>query len=131
MHPRAVLAAGGGTLTDTLHLVWAAITGIFSMLIVGFGAAALGKRFRVYSIATMVIVLACGTVTGTYASRIQADLATPGVGVWERISIATFMGWIAVLATALLCAPHALRTLDRRGASGTIRSISRSISTES
>ena len=56
MHPRAVLAAGGGTLTDTLHLVWA-ITGIVSMLIVGFGAAALGKRFRVYSIATMVIVL--------------------------------------------------------------------------
>ena len=69
MHQRAVLAAGGGTLTDTLHLVWAAVTGVFFMLIVGFGAAALGKRFRVYSIATMVIVLACGAVTGTYASR--------------------------------------------------------------
>src|SRR6187455_3684620 len=27
MHQRAVLAAGGATLTDTLHLVWAAITG--------------------------------------------------------------------------------------------------------
>ena len=52
MHQRAVLAAGGGTLTDTLHLVWAAITGVFFMFIVGFGAAALGKRFRVYSIAT-------------------------------------------------------------------------------
>ena len=117
MHQRAVLAAGGGTLTDTLHLGWAAITGIFFLLIVGFGAAALGKRFRVYSIATMVIVLACGIVTGTYASRIQADLPTPGVGVWERISIATFMGWIAVLATALLRAPHAATTPDRRGAS--------------
>ena len=46
-------------------------------------------------------------MTGTYASRIQADLATPGVGVWERISIATFMGWIAVLATAFLCAARA------------------------
>jgi hypothetical protein len=117
MHQRAVLAAGGGTLTDTLHLVWAAITGIFFMLIVGFGAAALGKRFRVYSIATMVIVLACGMVASTYASRIQADLPTPGVGVWERISIATFMGWIAVLAIALLRAPHAATTPDRRGAS--------------
>jgi hypothetical protein len=106
MHQRAVLAAGGGTLTDTLHLVWAAITGLFFMLIVGFGAAALGKRFRVYSIVTIVIVLACGAVTGTYASRVQADLPTPWVGVWERISIATFMGWIAVLATALLRAPN-------------------------
>lgn len=106
MHQRAVLAAGGGTLTDTLHLVWAAITGFFFMLMVGFGAAALGKRFRVYSIATIVIVLACGAVTGTYASQVQADLPTPWVGVWERISIAAFMGWIAVLATALLRVPQ-------------------------
>lgn len=102
MHQRAVLAAGGGTLTDTLHLVWAAVTGVFFMLIVGFGAAALGKRFRLYSIVTMAIVLACGAVTGTYAADVQADLPTPWVGVWERISIATFMAWIAVLAVALL-----------------------------
>ena len=52
MHQRAVLAAGGGTLTDTLHLWWAGVTVICFMLMVGFGAAALGKRFRVYSIAT-------------------------------------------------------------------------------
>jgi hypothetical protein len=110
MHRREVLAAGGGTLTDTLHLVWAAITGVFFMFIVGLGAAALGRRFRVYSIATIVIVLACGAVTGTYASRIQSDLPTPEVGVWERISIATFMAWIVVLATALLRAPHAAAT---------------------
>jgi hypothetical protein len=113
MHQRAVLAAGGGTLTDTLHLVWAAITGVVFMLMVGFGAAALGKRFRVYSIVTIVIVLACGAVTGTYASRVQADLPTPWVGVWERISIATFMAWIVVLAIALLRAP--------RGAAGAVR----------
>ena len=118
MHQRAVLAAGGGTLTDTLHLWWAAITGVFFMFIVGFGAAALGKRFRNYSIATMVIVLACGAATGTYASRIQADLPTPWVGVWERISIAAFMGWIAVLATALLRAPRDAAA-DRPNASNT------------
>ncbi len=92
----------------------APITGVFFILIVAFGAAALGKRFRVYSIATMVIVVACGAVTGTYASQVQADLPTPAVGVWERISIATFMGWIAVLATALLRAPNAATTPDRR-----------------
>ena len=107
MHQRAVLAAGGGTLTDTLHLVWAAVTGIFFMLIVGFGAAALGKRFRLYSIATMVIVLACVAVTATYAPDVQADLPTPWVGFWERASIVAFMAWIAVLATALLRARRA------------------------
>jgi amino acid transporter len=105
MHQRAVLAGGGGTLTDTLHLVWAAITGVVFLLIVAFGAAALGKRFRIYSIATIVVVLACGAVTATYAAQIERDLPTPGVGVWERISIAGFMAWIAVLATALLRPP--------------------------
>ena len=102
MHQREVLAAGGRTLTDTLHLVWAAITGVFFIFIVGFGAAALGRRFRAYSIATIVIALACGAVTGTYASNLEANLPTPGVGVWERISIVAFMAWIAVLAAALM-----------------------------
>jgi hypothetical protein len=102
MHQRAVLAAGGGTLTDTLHLVWAAVTGVFFMFIVGYGAAALGKRFRLYSIVTIAIVLACGAVTGTYASDVQANLPTPWVGVWERISIAALMAWITVLSIALL-----------------------------
>jgi hypothetical protein len=108
MHQRAVLAAGGGTLTDTLHLVWAAITGVFFMFIVGFGAAALGKRFRVYSIATIVIVLVCGAVTGTYASQVQAACprqgsasgsasASPrswrGSSYWRRRSCALPRGW--------------------------------------
>ena len=116
MHQRAVLAAGGDTLTDTLHLVWAAMTGLLFVLIVGFGAAAFSKRFRVYSIVTIAIGLVCGAVTGTYASRIQADLPTPWVGVWERISIATFAAWIAVLATVLLRAPHAAAMADRSDA---------------
>lgn len=71
-------------------------------------------RFRIYSLATIAIGLACAAMTGTYASRIQADLPTPGVGVWERISIAAFMTWIAVLATALLRAPHAGPAADHR-----------------
>lgn len=109
MHQRAVLAAGGATLTDTLHLWWAAVTVVLFMLVMGFGAAALGKRFRAYTLATMALMLACGAWTGTYASRIQADLPTHGVGVWERISIAAFMLWVAVLATTLLRASHATR----------------------
>jgi pimeloyl-ACP methyl ester carboxylesterase len=102
MHQRVVLAATGGTLTDTLHVVWAGVTGLFFVLETGVGAAALGKRFRLYSIVTMAIGLACGAITGTYTSQIQANLATPWVGVWERISTIAYMLWLAVLATALL-----------------------------
>ena len=110
MHQRAVLAAGGATLTDTLHIAWVTATGVLFMLETGFGAAALGKRFRLYSIATMAIGIVCGAMTGTYAARLQANLPTPGAGTWERISIAAYMLWIAVLATALLRAN--VRTAD-------------------
>src|SRR5262245_14902770 len=102
MHQRAALAAGGGTLTDTLHIAWTIVTGFLFMLETGFGAAAFGKRFRFFSLATMVIVMACGVVTGTYTSAIEADLPTPWAGVWERISATVYMLWITVLATALL-----------------------------
>jgi hypothetical protein len=102
MHQRMVLAATGGTLTDTLHMVWAAVTGLFFVLETGFGAAALGRHFRRYSIATMAIGLACGAITGTYTAQLQANLPTPWAGVWERISAIAYMLWLAVLAAALL-----------------------------
>jgi len=114
MHQRVVLAAGGGTLTDTLHIVWTIGTGVFFMGALGFGAAGFGKRFRLYSLATMAIVFACGAWTGTYAPAIQADMPTPWVGVWERLNTNAFMVWIAVLAIALMRVPQPMVTDARR-----------------
>jgi hypothetical protein len=102
MHQRAVLAAGGGTMTDTLHIVWTVVTSLFFMVALGFGAATLEKRFRVYSLVTMAIVFACGAWTGNYAPAIQANMPTPWVGVWERINTNVFMLWVVVLAAMLL-----------------------------
>jgi pimeloyl-ACP methyl ester carboxylesterase len=117
MHQRAALAAGGATWTDTLHIVWTIVTSAFFMGALGFGAAGLGKRFRFYSLATMVIVFACGAGAGSYAPAIQSNLATPLVGVWERINTSAFMVWIAVLAIALLRADRAWRrTMSYRSA---------------
>jgi hypothetical protein len=102
MHLRPVLAAGGGTLSDTLHIVWTFVTVVLMMLSIGFAAAAFGRRFRVYSIATIVLLVAFGALTGTYAPSIQANLPTPLVGIWERIDISLFLLWVVVLASALL-----------------------------
>jgi hypothetical protein len=102
MHQREVLAAGGKTLTDTLHIVWAMIIVLLMMLAMGFGAAALGKRFRFYSIATILILLVFGALSSLDAPRIQADLPTPWIGVWERINIGVFLLWVVVLAIVLL-----------------------------
>jgi hypothetical protein len=90
------------TLTDTLHIVFAAVTGLLMLLAIGFGAAALGRRFGVYSIATITALVVFGLLTSLDAPRIAADLPTPRVGVWERINIGAFLLWIAVLAGILL-----------------------------
>jgi hypothetical protein len=112
--PPMHLRGGEVTLTDTLHIVWAMVTVLLMMLAIGFGAAAFGKRFCLYSIATMVILVVFGALTGRDGPRIAANLPTPWVGVWERISIAAFMLWVVVVAIALLRSPVE-RTQDALG----------------
>jgi len=102
MNQGAVLAASGPTLSDSLHIAWTIVTGLLFLFETSFGAAAFGRHFRAYSIATIAIALACGAVTGTYTSQVQADLPTPWVGLWERASSTAYMLWIAMLAVALL-----------------------------
>ena len=106
MHLREVLAAGGGTLSDTLHIVWTAASNLLTLLAMGFAAAAFGTRFRAYSVATMVLMVAFGAMTSVDAPRIQANLPTPWVGLWERLIIAVWMLWLVVLAVKLLRRPQ-------------------------
>jgi uncharacterized protein DUF998 len=102
MHLRQTLAAGGSTPSDTMHLVLASVTVLVMLLAIGFGSAAFGTRFRRYSIATLLILLAFGALTFLDAPRVQANLPTPWIGVWERINVGAFLLWVVVLATALL-----------------------------
>ena len=102
MHMREVLAAGGGTISDTLHISWAMMTLVTNMLLLGFGAAAMGKRFRIYSIITFGIFILFGFLIFTESPGIEANLPTPFIGLWERINIGAFMVWIAVLAFVLM-----------------------------
>jgi hypothetical protein len=102
MHQREVLATGGETLTDTLHIIWAMITLLFMMLMMGFGAAALGRRFRLYTIATWVVFIAFGILTWLESIGINKNLPTPYIGIWERINIGAFMLWVIVLSIVLL-----------------------------
>jgi len=102
MHQRAVLAAGGGTLSDTIHLVLGGVTILMYLIALGFGAAAFGRRFRIYSIATMATLIAFGVLVGLDAPKIGANQPTPWVGVTERINIGVFLLWVVVLAMTLL-----------------------------
>ena len=90
------------TLTDTMHIVFAMVTVLLMMVAIVCGATALGKRFRFFSIATIMLLLVFGALAGLDGPKVAANLPTPLVGVWERISIAVFLLWIVMLATALL-----------------------------
>ncbi len=101
IHLRGVEA----TLTDTVHAIITGVGVLIYLLAIGFGAAALGKRFRLYSIATILVLGVFGTLAGLDGPRLAANLPTPWLGVWERINIYATMLWIMVLAIALLRAP--------------------------
>ena len=102
MHQREVLAAGGGTLSDTMHVVLASATVLLMFVAIGLAASVFGKRFRLYSIASIVVLAAFGALTFWDAPRVQANLPTPWIGLWERINISVFLLWVVVLAIVLL-----------------------------
>lgn len=102
MHQREVLAAGGGTFTDTWHIVMSVVTLLLMFLSIGFGAAAFGKGFRIYSIATILIFIVFGVLTFLEAPNVDKNLPTRFIGLWERINIAAFMIWLLVFASILL-----------------------------
>jgi Protein of unknown function (DUF998) len=116
MHLRETLAAGGSTPSDTMHLVLASVTVLLMLLAIGFGAAAFGKWFRLYSIASLVILVAFGSLTFLDAPRLAANLPTPWLGVWERINLGVFLLWVVMLAMALLRTVDTVAVTGRRNA---------------
>jgi hypothetical protein len=102
MHQREVLAAGGGTITDTMHIVFTIVSVLLMLLVIGFAAASLGKPFLIFSVLSIVVMLSFGLMTGLDAPKMEANLATPWIGVWERISIGAYMLWVAVFGLVLL-----------------------------
>ena len=101
MHLRETLAAGGGTFSDDMHLALAAVTQTIYFLALILTAAALSRVFRIYSIATFVVLVFFGALTFMEAQGIDSNEPTPMMGVWERINIGVFLIWIVVLAVVL------------------------------
>lgn len=102
MHLRETLAAGGATFSDIVHIALGAVTELLYLLALGFAAAAFGRKFRLYSITTFVVLLIFGALTFLEAPGISANEPTPFIGVWERINIGVFLVWVVVLAVILL-----------------------------
>jgi hypothetical protein len=107
MRPREALAAGEGTLRNTMHIPATAVMSLLIELAMGFGATLLGRRFRYYLYGTIVTVLVFGALTSLQAGGIATNEPTPWAGIEQCINIYATMLWVAVLAIGLLRAQKA------------------------
>ncbi|HET7786772.1 MAG TPA: DUF998 domain-containing protein [Myxococcales bacterium] len=102
-----------GPKSDVLHI---ALTGALTLLIVAAvmaGAATWGRRFRLYSLATLLIFVVFGALISFASRGLAAGEPTPWLGLLERVDIGAFLLWVAVLSASLLGAPQ--RPSQRRG----------------
>jgi len=88
------------TFTDTMHLILA--TNPFVLLSIAFAGAAFRGWFRIYTVATIVILLLPAVFAFQYALEVQANLPTPGLGLGERIGQYAYALWQSALAIVLL-----------------------------
>jgi len=89
-------------LTGALHLIEGGVEMIVLLAAMGFAAAALNRRFCLYTIATVALMVALGAWSAMEIPRIEAGLATPWVGVKERIYWYAYQLWFVSLAIVLL-----------------------------
>ena len=83
------------------HCSWRGDRDLLSAWI-GVCGTALGKRFRIYSTLTFIVLLVFGILTFLDAPGVSTNQPTPLIGVWERINIGAFLLWVVVLAITLL-----------------------------
>jgi hypothetical protein len=113
MHPRGVEA----TFTDTIHQIVAGVTVFFILLAIGSGATrsgaiTYGKRFRLYSIGTLLTLLALGALPFLGAAQVVAGKPTPWVGLIERVVAYIYLLWVMMLAIVILRAEKRLNLID-------------------
>jgi len=87
------------SLANTMHSIFAGVQVLLTLLAIGFGAVAYRKRFRFYSIGTILTLLVAGVVAFWLVAAGQATL---WFGVIERINLYGYLLWVAVLAIVLL-----------------------------
>lgn len=99
------------TWTDIGHIALGVVTVLYYLTFVAVGTFALGRRFRLFSVAMFLVLFASAVVTFSWAPRLAAGKPTPLLGLAERITLYGYLVWVAMLAIALL-----QRHSSRRGA---------------
>ncbi len=86
----------------SLHPLMTAVMSFFILLSIGSGAFLSGRRFRIYSFVTIIVVIIFGLLTGSQVPDLEAGLDTPWMGLKERVNIYLTMLWFARLSLNLV-----------------------------
>lgn len=93
------LAFGEASLAAHVGL---AMVGVLTWLgTLAFGAAAFGRRFRLYSLITLAVVLVFNALAFMYIPQAAAGEPMGVIGLFERIAFSAYYLWIVVLAVIL------------------------------
>ena len=90
------------TFRNTMHLPLTFLEVLFILLSIGFGSAALGKVFRLYSFLTFILLTACAFWGASFVPLISENQPTPWLGIIERGNIYGYLLWVMVFALTLL-----------------------------
>ena len=114
MHLRGTSKLAG----DAPHIVGTAVIVLFILAAVVVGASLFGRGFRLYSWATLAILIVSYVLTGIAAGKLAAGEPTPWLGAVERVNIGAYLLWVAILAVILLrrTRTHDRATVDTIGA---------------
>jgi hypothetical membrane protein len=88
---------------------------VLMFLFIASAAAGSGLAFRLYSMVTVLAIVAGASLAGMQIPRIEAGLPTPGLGVFERLDIYAMLAWVVAYALTLWPRdglPHADATTD-------------------
>ncbi len=89
-------------LAGALHLIEGGVEMLILLTAMGFASGDLDRKFRLYTIFTIVLMLIFGAWSGMDSPLVVAGLPTPWLGVKERIMWYSYQLWFIVLSLRLL-----------------------------
>jgi len=113
LFPQTAMQLEEGLAPQMVHIIVTAVAVLLIVLFIGFGAAAYGIGFRIFSAAMIITLLLFGFLAATKAPQ-AVQFAYPWMGILERVSYYSYLLWTLVFAVVLLRARStSLNTLSQ------------------
>lgn len=89
-------------MTDILHIIWSIGTVGLMFVLMWRSRKLFGRGFNWFTVGCLVAFMVFGGLTFLEAPGIEANTATPFIGLWERLNIGIFLGWVIAFSILLI-----------------------------